>query len=1096
MDDLVQRIARLSPAKRQLLELRLRQHGLSLPTSTLIPRRTTPGPWPLSFAQQRLWFLNQLEPDKPIYNEPKLLSLRGELAIPALQQALTTLIERHEVLRTVYVYQDDEPRQRVLTEWAFDLPVINLESEPDPQAALAARLPEAIQRPFDLRLDLMMRAVLYTLVPREHVLLMVTHHIALDGWSVSQLWREFSALYAAYQQDQPNPLPPLPLQYADYALWQREYLSGPRLHQDLAYWQAQLKGVPPLHLPLTRPRPTTPTYTSVREDFRVDPGTSQALRGLSRQEDATVFMTLLAAFAVLLHRYSGQTDFAVGTLIANRPRPELEDLLGFFVNTLVIRADLSGHPTFRQVLRRVRETAFAAFERQDVPFEKLVEELPVDRATTRHPLFQTLFNMRNTPRRELDLPGLAVERLPATNGTAKFDLSLTMSDREADLSGEFDYDLDVLAPATVRRMVGHFQTLLASMAQNPDAPINTVPLLTEGERRSILVDWNTTSVTYPTTQTVPDLFEAQVTRTPDAPALVADTETLSYHDLNERANRLAHYLQDQGVGPETLVGVCLPRSVDLMVAILGILKAGGAYLPLNPSDPPERLAFMLDDAQAALVLSHSALAERLPADALRLVALDHLLAEMADYRPINPTRQTTPDNLIYVIYTSGSTGRPKGTAVIHRSVARLLFGGDYVSLGPQRVWLQLVPVTFDVSTLEIWGALLHGSKLVLAPDGLPDFSVLEALLVQNGVDTLWLTTSLFNRLIETRPLALQGVRQLLVGGEALSVRHIRLALDLLPNATLINGYGPTEATTLAVCYRIPRDFLADSSSVPIGHPIGNTTAYVLDEAGELLPVGVPGELVLGGVGVARGYINRPALTAERFVPDPFFRPASRLYRTGDRARWREDGTLEYLGRLDDQVKLRGFRVEPGEVEAALASHPAVQVCAVVAQPDTLGEVRLVAYWVSHADRTARPDELRAFLRHSLPDYMLPTAWVEMGHLPLKSNGKVDRQALPAPDDDQRERAVEYVAPRTPQEAQVAAIWSSVLGRAQVGIHDNFFDLGGHSLRATQVVARLREAFQVELPLRALFEVPTVAGLSACLQAMTPIDAEEREEFVF
>ncbi len=1130
MDDLSQRIARLSPAKRQLLERRLRQQGLSLPTSTAIPRRTTPGPWPLSFPQRRMWFLNQLEPDKPVYNEPKLLSLRGELNVSALHQALTTIVERHEVLRTVYLYEDDQPLQQVLTDWTFDLPVLNLQAEPDPPAALAAQLAEAIQRPFDLGHDLMMRGALYTLAPREHVLLLVTHHIALDGWSVSRLWRELSVLYTTYQQGGSNPLPPLPLQYADYAVWQREVLSGPRLAQDLAYWQAQLHAVPPLDLPLTRPRPAVPSYTSGRVDFRVDPAVSQALRGLSRREEATVFMTLLAAFAVLLHRLSGQTDFAVGTVIATRPQPELEDLLGFFVNTLVMRTDLADRPTFREVVRRVRETAFAAFEHQDVPFEKLVEELPVDRAGGRQPLFQTMFNMRNMPRRELDLPGLTAERLPATNGAAKFDLMLAMVDREADLVGQFEYDLDVLAPATVERVRDYFQALLAAIAHDPDIPIHQLPLLTDAERRRLLVDWNTTAAPYPAAQTVADLFEAQVARAPDAVALVSGGQTLSYADLNARANRLAHLLQDQGVGPETLVGVCLPRSTDLLVAILAILKAGGAYLPLNPSDPPDRLAFMLADADAALVVTHSALAGRLPSDGPPRLALDSLAAELMRYPATNPPRQTTPEGLIYVIYTSGSTGRPKGVAVAHRSVVRLVCGADYLDFGPDHTWLHLAPITFDASSLEIWGALLHGGRLVLAPDGLPDFSVLEDLLRRHSVDTLWLTSSLFNQFIETQPQALRGVKRLLVGGEALSVRHIRLALDRLPDTALINGYGPTETTTFACCYPIPRPLAEDLTSIPIGRPISNTTAYVLDAAGELAPIGVPGELVIGGPGVARGYLNRPDLTAECFVADPFVDegrrtkdqaaqddggrgtedqqpqagnshsslvvgPSSRLYRTGDRVRWREDGTLEFLGRLDDQVKIRGFRIEPGEVETGLAGHPALQACVVLAHPDALDELRLVAYYVPHADQTVSADELRAFLRRSLPEYMIPSAWVELAELPLNSNGKVDRQALPLPDADQLARSVAFVAPRTPEEEGIAAIWSAVLGVAQVGVHDNFFDLGGHSLRATQVVARIRQAFQTELPLRALFEAPTVAGLAARLP-VTAAAAQEREEFVF
>ncbi|MCW5848754.1 MAG: amino acid adenylation domain-containing protein [Anaerolineae bacterium] len=1091
MDDIIQRIANLSPAKRQLLELRLRQHGLSLPTSTVIPRRTTPGPWPLSFAQQRMWFLNQLEPDKPIYNEPKLLSLRGALNIPALRQALATIVERHEVLRTVYVYQNDEPRQKVLTDWTFDLPVIDLQSETESQAALAARLTEAIQRPFDLRQDLMLRGVLYVLAPQEHVLLLVTHHIALDGWSVGRLWRELSALYAAYQQDQPNPLPPLPLQYADYALWQRDYLSGPRLHQDLAYWQAQLKAVPPLHFPLTQSRPTPPTYTSARAEFRVDPGVSQALRGLSRQEDATVFMTLLAAFGVLLHRIAGQADFAIGTLIANRPHPELEDLLGFFVNTLVMRVDLDGRPTFRQVLRRVRETAFAAFERQDLPFEKLVEELHVDRATTRHPLFQTLFNMRNTPRRELNLPGLAVERLPATNGAAKFDLSLTMSDREPSLGGEFDYDLDVLSSATVTRMVGHFQTLLAGIAQNPDAPIHTLPLLTDAEQRQILVDWNNTVVAYPTPPTVLDLFQAQVQRTPDAPAVVQGDTALAYRDLDARANRLARYLQAQGVGPDVPVGLYLSRSPELMVGLLAILKAGGAYLPLDPASASGRMARVLADSQTSLILTQDGLTGDLPPGQARCLCWEDIQADVAAQDAARLAVPLTGDNLAYVMYTSGSTGQPKGVAMRHEALTNLMqwhLSHPLLSR-PARV-LQFTSVAFDVSFQEIFSTWCTGGVLHLVSESdRQDLQRLSELVREARIERLFVPFVVLHhlaRLIATDDAGPYALRQIVTAGEQLQITEpLRQMMRRLDGASLHNHYGPTEAHVVSehILSSTPDDW---PTLPPIGRPIPNVRLLILDRGGQLCPIGVAGELYIGGVALAAGYLHRPDLTAEKFVTDAFVvspassapRPPSRLYRTGDRARWTPTGEIEYLGRLDEQVKIRGFRVEPAEVEEALRGLAGVRECAVVANEGGDGERRLVAYVVPTEGAELTAEDLQARLRPLLPDYMIPTQYVNLDHLPVTANGKLDRRALPAPT---YSPSVGLVNARDSLEAQLARLWETVLDLPRVGIHDSFFALGGHSLLAVQLMDRIHRLTGHRLPIASIFEAATIAAQADLLR---------------
>ncbi len=990
MDNLTYRLTNLSPAKRALLELRLKTKGTAAPSEQTIPRRPTCDPAPLSFAQQRLWFLNQMEPESPAYNQPKAIRLIGSLDVNALQKALDQIIARHEVLRTTFVSVDGMPLQVIADSRAVALPVIDLgaESEAARDAEVKRLLAETIRRPFDLSRDLMLRALLLRLHEAEHILLLVTHHIASDGWSTGVLHRELSALYQAFAAGEPPRLPELPVQYADFAVWQRQWLQGKTLDAQLAYWKKQLKLVPALELPSDRPRPLVQSFRGGRQFLVLSKDLSEGLKSLSRREGVTLFMILLAAFHTLLHRYTGQDDITVGSPIAGRTRAEIEGLIGFFVNTLVLRTDLSGNPSFRQLLDRVREVALGAYAHQDLPFEKLVEELQPERNLSHSPLFQVMFALQNVPRVAIELPGLTLSSMTVDSGTAKFDLFLSLHEETEALRGSLEYNTDLFDDATIHRMLNHFENLLKAVVANPDQRISGLALLTEGERHQVLVEWNATATDYPKDKPIHELFEAQAERSPDAVAVVfpltssghGKDKQLTYRELNIRANTLAHRLKKLGVGPEVRVGICVERSLEMVVGLLGILKAGGAYVPLDPAYPKERLAFMLEDAQVSVLLTQERLVKELIEDRRskgdgdsRSSILDprfQVICLDADWELItkeseeNPIGGATADTLAYLIYTSGSTGTPKGVEVLHRGIVRLLFGVDYVELNATGTFLQLAPLAFDASTLEIWGALLHGARLVLSPEKILTHQELSHIIQKQGVSTLWLTASLFNSVIDDVPDALSGIRQLLIGGEALSFPHVQRGLELLPSTQIINGYGPTESTTFTCCYRIPKQMDKAVTSVPIGRPITNTQVYLLDHQLNPVPIGVPGELYIGGDGLARGYLNQPELTAEKFIPDPFNNEVgARLYKTGDRARYLPDGNIEFLGRIDCQVKIRGFRIELGEIEAVLGQHPAVRQAVVLAREDVPGDLsaplgtgkRLVAY-VAYSPRSDNSPE--------------------------------------------------------------------------------------------------------------------------------------------
>ncbi|HMD98156.1 MAG TPA: amino acid adenylation domain-containing protein, partial [Terriglobia bacterium] len=895
--------------------------------------------------------------------------------------------------------------------------------------------------------------------------------------------------YESFRSGQPARLPELPIQYRDFAQWQREWLQGEVLEKQLSYWRERLVGAPAaLQLWTDHPRPTQPTHGGAREAVVLTEVLTTSLAALNRREGTTLFMTLLAALQVLLHRYTGQTDLCVGSLIANRSKVDTHGLIGFFVNTLVMRADLSGDPSFREVLRRVREDALEAYAHQDLPFQKLAEELEPERSLSHSPLFQVMFVLQNAPSESLPLAGVSARASEIDTGTAKLDLTVSLEESSGCITGWVEYSTDLFEAETIRRMVGHFKTLLASAVQDPDQRISALRMLTQPERQHLLVEWNNTRREYPR-RCVHELFEEQAERTPNAMAVTLGDQGLTYHELNQRANRLARRLRRLGVDRETRVGICAERSPELVVGLLGILKAGGAYVPLDPAYPKERLAFMIEDTEAQVLLSQNSLKAQLPASRARVFVLDEFLESTGNEDEPNPSSGVTPENLVYIMYTSGSTGRPKGVEVVHRGIVRLLFGTDFARLGESEVILQRAPISFDASTFEIWGALLHGGRCVLFPKRTPTAEELGSELKKQGVNTVWLTASLFNAVMDEAPLALSGVRQLLVGGEALSVPHVRRALELLPATQLVNGYGPTESTTFTCCYKIPPALDTHDSPIPIGRPIANTQVHILDSHLQPVPIGVAGELHVGGDGLARGYLNQSELTAEKFIHDPFRGEAeARLYKTGDLARYWPDGNIEFLGRLDHQVKIRGYRVELGEIEAVLGQYPAVKTTAVVLREDAPGDRRLVAYVVLKQGESPTTEELRSFLGRRLPEFMLPSRIEFLQALPLTPSGKANRGALPEPGESRPEVGQAFVAPRTELEEELARIWCGVLRLDEVGIHDNFFDLGGHSLLATRLMARVEKAFGKTLPLAALFQAPTIQHLAALLSEKRKLEA--------
>jgi amino acid adenylation domain-containing protein len=1078
---------------------------------------------PLSYAQQRLWFLQQLEAEGAAYNMASAVRLRGRLDAGALEAALREVVRRHEVLRSVIVAEGGEPAQVVdeqgLAGWRLPVEALgggpsggaepseggepsewaeaSPEAEARREAALSRLLREEAGRPFRLGREWPLRARLLRLSEREHVLLLVLHHAAADGWSAGVLARELGALYAAYAGGASGAvLGELGVQYSDYAAWQREWLGGGELGRQVEYWRGRLEGGGggALALPADRERGAAPSGRGAEARVRVGAEVAGGLREVGRREGATPFMLLLAGFYALLYRYTGRLDITVGVPIAGRTRAEFEGLIGFFTNTLALRSDLRGDMTFTELLHQTREIALDAYAHQDVPFEKLVEELQVERSLSHHPLFQVMFALQNAPQAAGELAGLQTSRVEIEHNTAKFDLSLMMRESEDGFEGWLEYSTDLFDESTIRRMIGHLNRLLEGAAADPEARISELPLLTEAERQQLAL-WNDTAADFPRDATLVDLFEAQVARTPDDIALVHGRQRLSYRELDARAEAIAGRLRSRGVGPEARVGVLMRRSPDMLAALLGVLKAGGAYVPLDPAYPQERLGFMLEDAEAAVLLTQSELRDALPPHAGGVLYVDELSGDepreggeprgesVAAPRPYGAA---LPENLAYVIYTSGSTGRPKGAMVTQAGVVNCLRAmQELYNLGPSDAFLFNTSLSFDPSVWEVFWPLSVGARVVVAPPGHFDARSLAATAAHHGVTSLYLVPSMLRAFLEglgaDATVALRrSLRRLISGGESLPSELARRCIEQL-GVELHHSYGPTE-TSIAAC-----ESLCTSDErrprVPIGRPLANNCVYVLDARMRPVPVGVAGELYVGGRGVGRGYLNRPALTAERFVPDLFSaEPGARLYRTGDVVRYLADGQLEFVGRADEQLKVRGHRIEPGEVEAALGAHPGVAQALVVACEADAGERQLVAYVVPEAGTAPAAPELRAHLAGGLPEYMVPSRIVMLDALPLLPNGKVDRRALPAPDGTRDAAKPGYLSPRNTLETQLAAIWENVLDVRPVGVRDNFFELGGHSLAAVRMMAQIQQLLGHELPLATVFQNGTVEHFAQLLGA--------------
>ena len=1055
-----------------------------LPTLEPVPRNIE---LPLSLTQQRFWFLDQMEGANPAYNIVRVLNLQGSLNFTGLEQAIATIINRHETLRTSFGIADGKPIQVIADKLAFTLPIIDLqELAEDQKTTEAQRLTtNEYLRPFALNESSLLRVTLMQLGAESHQLLIIMHHIISDAWSVGNFLQELSVIYSALTAGLPSPLPKLSIQYADYAYWQRQWLENQPAQLD--YWKQQLADIPAvIELPTDRSRTAIQTFRGDLQKFQFDSQLTHKLKNLSQKSGSSLFMTLLTAFVILLSRYSGQEDIVVGSPISNRNRVALEPLIGFFVNTLVLRTRLQENPTFEELLQQVRQMALDAYTHQDVPFDQLVETLQPQRHLSHSPLFQVMFVLQNSPSSKLELRDLQVTQIELQRATAgaNFDLTLSMQEKDSELGteliGAFEYNANLFNADTIARMVESFHTLIEAVVANPQERIRTLPLLTASQEHQLLVEWNNTVTDYPQ-KSIHQLFEEQVEKTPDAVALVFEDQQLTYQQLNSQANKLAHYLQFLGVEPEILVGVYLERSLEMIVGYLGILKAGGAYVPLDPNYPPERLNYMVADSQMSIILTHSSLLPHLSLtleqSQTKIICWDKdFEIEIASQSCDNPINNFTPENLAYVIYTSGSTGRPKGVLIQHSGLLNLVFWhlNNFQVKSSDRT-TQLAGTAFDAAVWELWPYLVVGASIYLIKsEFLLSPEILQEKLTSHHITISFIPTPLAEQLCLLSWSENTTLRTMLTGGDRLN----SYPSNKLP-FKFFNNYGPTENTVVTTSGQI-LSAESDGKFPPIGRPIANTQVYILDRYLQLLPIGVYGEIYIGGLSLARGYLNRPDLTSERFIANPFV-ANERLYKTGDLGRYLPDGNIDFLGRIDHQVKIRGFRIELGEIETVLSQHPQVQQVVVIVREDHPGNKYLTAYIVSTTE-TLTSSELRQFLKEHLPEYMIPAAFVILKALPLTPNGKVDRRILPKPEITNAELETTFVAPRTALEAKLAEIWCTVLHREQVGIYDNFFELGGHSLLITSVISRIQEHFSIVLPLRSLFTAPTIAELSQLIIA--------------
>ena len=1038
--------------------------------------------YPASFGQQRLWFLDQLEPGTAAYNISRAFRITGPLNIPILTRAFETMVQRHESLRTVFDSVDGEARQIVLSDAAVQIPVVDLTDIPEHERGKRGLriASEEGKKTFDLTQGPLLRAVLVRLSPEQHLLILVMHHIVTDGWSIAVLFRELTHCYEALSRGDEVNLPSLPLQYAEYAQLQREYMSGAVLEKQLGYWKGKLAGAQTiLDLPTDRPRPQGHSWHGANEELRFDSGVLHELKALAKNEGGTLFMIALAAFQALLRRYTMQESILVGTPVAARNELEIENVIGLFANTLLFRADFSEHLSFRDLVRQVRAFALDAYVHQDLPFEKLVEELVPQRQVNTSPLFQVLFTFQNMPKQKLAISGLAMEELGFETGIAKLDLAVEVFEAE-ELIWQFEYNTDLFDQQTIRRMLGHFQNLVSGMIKNPDLPLAQIPLMSAQERHQVLTEWNRTEGSYPQA-CIHELFELQVERSPQALAVVCQGSQLCYQELNERANQLAWYLRQRGVGPDVPVGICMERGLEMVVAVLAALKTGAAYVPVDPSSPVQRLEFVLREAGVGCVITDSASRKEFSSEGLSFVEIGSEKELIRGQSISNPGLPQSNDQRAYVMYTSGSSGGPKGVEGTHRgAVNRFAWMWQAYPFQPAEVCCQKTNLSFVDSVWEIFGPLLAGVPNVIVPQKvLQDPEELLRMLAHEEVTRIVLVPSLLRVLLDHTPNLAQRIPRLKlwsISGEVLSVELAKRFLAAFPGATLLNIYGSSEVAADVTCHLV-HEMDQTAGSVAIGKPITNTQVYLVDEYSNPVPIGIRGQILVGGEGLALGYCNRPELTRERFLPN-WLAPAQspRLFKTGDLGRFRTDGEIDYLGRADSQVKLRGMRIELGEIETILASHAEIRQ-AVVTLHGERGQQGLAAYLVLRDGKCPMTGELRRFLSSELPEHMIPAKYWLLHELPLLPSGKIDRKALSPGVGVPLKDEQELVSPRNEVENKLAEVWRELLALDQIGIDQNFFELGGHSLLVLQMIARIGRIFEVELPVRAVFEEPTIQGLA-------------------
>jgi len=1106
----------LTNQKRDLLKLLLNKKGINLQTETILPRPNSE-PAPLSFGQEQLWFLSQIQ-DNTTYNLPLALQISGSLNISVLEQVITEIVRRHEILRTNFQQIEGKNLQVIRPEINISLQVINLEQITAKQQLqnVERLINQETDKIFNLSEDDLFQSTLYQLNQNSYILLLNMHHIISDGWSIGILLQELSTLYGAYLAGNKSPLPDLQIQYADYAIWQKEKFTSEIREKQLNYWKQQLADIPPLlELPTDKPRPPIQSFRGGIWEFSINSNLSQKIRTLTQQSDATLFMTMLAAFVILLYRCSGQDDILIGSPMAGRNRQEIQSLIGYFVNTVVLRTKLTGNPNFREILNQVRQVATDAHNYQDIPYNQVVEALNPQRNLSYNPVFQILFDLQHSLTDKLQLPGLTLQPFLGEHSTSKFDLSLIIEDRGTELIGAWEYSSDLFTQEAISRITENFQTLLNGIVNNPETPINQLPIISAFEQQQILEKWNNTQQDYPESFCIHELFTQQVIKTPDAIAVKFGNQQLTYTQLNQKANQLANYLQNCGVTSEVLVGLYLERSLDILIAILAILKAGGAYLPLDPKYPQTRLTDILNDSQVSIILTQEKLLTSLSSPLPRgetpltpyqgkIILLDTDLTIISQQNIETPISAIKPDNLAYVIYTSGSTGKPKGVMITHQNIVNHATSIiDKYQINSHDRILQFTTFIFDVAAEEIFPAWLSGATLIICPQEMvtnliefSQFLAQESLTVVNLPTPYWQEWVLeIDRKVSQIP---DSLRLVITGSDQVLPEKLalwqKLVTEKRQNIQWINAYGLTETTITSTVYQLPVNYqLNTTHSVPIGRPIANTEIYILDQNLQPVPIGIPGELHIGGAGLARGYLNRKQLTNEKFISNPISSSkSSRLYKTGDLARYLPDGNIEFLGRIDYQVKIRGFRIELGEIEAVLAQHPLVKSSAVIVREIQPGNKQLVAYVVTE-DHSNIQQDLRSFLKQNLPDYMLPAFFVRLAELPLTPTGKINRRALSALMLELNHE-IDYILPRNPLEQKLAEIWCQVLGLEKVSVEENFFNLGGHSLATIQIISRIRETLEIDLPLQYLFTEPTIAGLTKIINQLlqtadhiTPID---------